>query len=122
MGYRGDINNRTLMERVFGEHRPRWVCHLAARAGVRPSIVDPQLYVRTNVEGTTNMLEYSRRYNVTNVVVASSSSVYGESTSTYFSEAEDVNAPVSPYAATKRAGELISSTYHALYGLPVTNL
>ena len=120
--YVGDVNNATLMTGVFGRHRPGWVCHLAARAGVRPSIVDPLLYVRANVAGTTNMLEYSRVHSVRNVVVASSSSVYGESGSTYFSEAEDVDYPVSPYAATKRSGELISRTYHRLYGLNVTNL
>ena len=120
--YVGDVNNATLMTAVFERHRPGWVCHLAARAGVRPSIDDPLLYVRANVAGTTNMLEYSRLHSVRNVVVASSSSVYGESGSTYFSEAEDVDRPVSPYAATKRSGELISRTYHRLYGLNVTNL
>ena len=120
--YQGDINDHTLMERLFETDRPRWICHLAARAGVRPSIQDPLLYVRANVQGTTNMLEYARMHEVENVVVASSSSVYGESGSTYFSEAEDVNEPVSPYAATKRAGELLSYTYHHLYGLNVTNL
>jgi len=120
--YVGDVNNATLMTDVFERHRPGWVCHLAARAGVRPSIDDPLLYVRANVAGTTNMLEYSRLHSVRNVVVASSSSVYGESGSTYFSEAEDVDYPVSPYAATKRSGELISRTYHRLYDLNITNL
>ncbi|KAL9187060.1 hypothetical protein ACHAXT_010780 [Thalassiosira profunda] len=120
--YKGDINDQTLMREIFETHRPQWICHLAARAGVRPSIQDPLLYVRANVRGTTNMLEYSREFNATNVVVASSSSVYGESESTYFSEAENVDRPVSPYAATKRSGELISYTYHHLYGLKVTNL
>ncbi|KAL7533435.1 hypothetical protein ACHAXR_009643 [Thalassiosira sp. AJA248-18] len=120
--YRGDINNQTLMKGIFEDHKPQWVCHLAARAGVRPSIQQPLLYVRANVEGTANMLEYSRQYNVTNVVLASSSSVYGESESTYFSEAEIVDEPVSPYAATKRSGEVISYTYNKLYGLNVTLL
>eukprot|EP00571_Detonula_confervacea_P016241 CAMPEP_0172298118 /NCGR_PEP_ID=MMETSP1058-20130122/907_1 /TAXON_ID=83371 /ORGANISM="Detonula confervacea, Strain CCMP 353" /LENGTH=423 /DNA_ID=CAMNT_0013007359 /DNA_START=121 /DNA_END=1389 /DNA_ORIENTATION=- len=120
--YRGDINNQTLMKSVFEQHKPGWICHLAARAGVRPSIKNPLIYVRANVQGTTSMLEYSRQYNVTNVVVASSSSIYGESKSTYFSEAESVNEPVSPYAATKRSGELISYTYHKLYDLKITNL
>lgn len=120
--YKGDINNQTLMHGLFEQEQPEWICHLAARAGVRPSIEDPLLYVKANVQGTTNMLEYSRAYKVRNVVMASSSSVYGESESTYFSEAEDVNQPVSPYAATKRSGELIAYTYHNLYGLNVTNL
>ena len=120
--YRGDINNETIMRSIFDQHKPRWICHMAARAGVRPSIDDPLLYAKANVLGTMSMLEYSREYNATNVVISSSSSVYGESESTYFSEAEDVNEPVSPYAATKRSGELISFTYHKLYDLKVTNL
>ena len=120
--YRGDVNNGTLMDRAFAAHRPGWVVHLAARAGVRPSIADPGRYVRANVEGTTSVLEHCRRRNVTNVVVASSSSVYGARRDAYFSEAADVNGPVSPYAATKRAGELMSSTYHHLYGMNITNL
>jgi UDP-glucuronate 4-epimerase len=120
--YRGDVNNETIMRSIFDQHKPRWICHMAARAGVRPSIDDPLLYAKANVLGTVSMLEYSRKYNATNVVISSSSSVYGESESTYFSEAEDVNKPVSPYAATKRSGELISFTYHKLYDLKVTNL
>eukprot|EP00584_Thalassiosira_punctigera_P021911 CAMPEP_0172574058 /NCGR_PEP_ID=MMETSP1067-20121228/136508_1 /TAXON_ID=265564 ORGANISM="Thalassiosira punctigera, Strain Tpunct2005C2" /NCGR_SAMPLE_ID=MMETSP1067 /ASSEMBLY_ACC=CAM_ASM_000444 /LENGTH=417 /DNA_ID=CAMNT_0013366681 /DNA_START=90 /DNA_END=1343 /DNA_ORIENTATION=+ len=120
--YKGDINDQEMMKKVYEKHHPQWVCHLAARAGVRPSIQDPLLYVRANVQGTTNMLEYSRQYNVINTVVASSSSVYGESGSTYFSEAEHVDQPVSPYAQTKRSGELISYTYHKLYGMKITNL
>ncbi|KAL3803396.1 hypothetical protein HJC23_009360 [Cyclotella cryptica] len=120
--YLGDINNQTLMREVFEVESPEWICHLAARAGVRPSIQNPLLYVQANVQGTTNILEYSREYKVRNVVMASSSSVYGESQSTFFSESEDVNEPVSPYAATKRSGELIAYSYHHLYGLNITNL
>mmetsp|Transcript_20800 Transcript_20800/g.43479 ORF Transcript_20800/g.43479 Transcript_20800/m.43479 type:complete len:438 (+) Transcript_20800:84-1397(+) len=120
--YIGDINDHDLMKSVFERENPDYVCHLAARAGVRPSIQDPLLYVRANVQGSTNMLNYSRDYNVKNIVVASSSSVYGESGSTFFSEAEDVNEPVSPYAATKRSVELISYTYHHLYNMNITNL
>lgn len=120
--YKGDINNQTLMRGIFKQHKPQWICHLAARAGVRPSIADPLLYIRANVQGTASMLEYSRQNNVTNVVIASSSSVYGESTSAYFSEAETANEPVSPYAQTKRSGELLSYTYHKLYNIPITNL
>ena len=120
--YKVDINDQEAMHKIYKQHRPNWVCHLAARAGVRPSINDPLLYVNANVRGTTNMLEYSRIYNVTNTVVASSSSIYGESESTYFSEAENVNQPVSPYAATKRSGELISYTYHKLYNMNITSL
>ncbi|KAL3816877.1 hypothetical protein ACHAXA_006953 [Cyclostephanos tholiformis] len=118
----GDINNETMMRSIFDQHTPQWICHMAARAGVRPSIDNPQLYAKANFLGTMSMLEYSREYNVTNLVISSSSSVYGESESTYFSEAEDVNEPVSPYAATKRSGELLSFTYHKLYDLKITNL
>jgi UDP-glucuronate 4-epimerase len=120
--YQGDINNQTLMRGIFNKHNPSWICHLAARAGVRPSIEDPLLYATANVMGTINILEYSHEYNVTNVVISSSSSIYGESTSSYFSEAEDVNEPVSQYAATKRACELLSYTYTKLYKLNITNL
>jgi len=120
--YKGDVNNATLMEAIFEKHSLKWICHLAARAGVRPSIQDPLLYIRANVQGTTSILELAKEYNVTNVVIASSSSVYGESESTYFSEAEHTDEPVSPYATTKRAGELLSYTYHRLFNLPITNL
>lgn len=120
--YRIDINNQTLMRDIFDKHKPQWVCHLAARAGVRPSIEDPLLYATANVMGTINMLEYSHEYNVTNVVISSSSSIYGESTLPYFSEGGDVNEPVSQYAATKRACELLSYTYYKLYNMKITNL
>ena len=120
--YKVDINDVTAMQKIYKNHKPNFVCHLAARAGVRPSIQDPLLYVKANVQGTTSILEYSKQYNITNTVVASSSSVYGESESTYFSEAENVNQPVSPYAATKRSGELLSYTYHKLYNMNITNL
>jgi len=120
--YKVDINDVTAMQQIYKDHKPNFVCHLAARAGVRPSIQDPLLYVKANVQGTTSMLEYSKQCNITNTVVASSSSVYGESESTYFSEAENVNEPVSPYAATKRSGELLSYTYHKLYNMNITNL
>eukprot|EP00581_Thalassiosira_minuscula_P015509 CAMPEP_0183727800 /NCGR_PEP_ID=MMETSP0737-20130205/26448_1 /TAXON_ID=385413 /ORGANISM="Thalassiosira miniscula, Strain CCMP1093" /LENGTH=501 /DNA_ID=CAMNT_0025959531 /DNA_START=292 /DNA_END=1797 /DNA_ORIENTATION=+ len=120
--YKEDINNATLMNYIFETHQPKWICHLAARAGVRPSIVNPLLYVRANVHGTSSILELSRIHDVSNVVIASSSSVYGESDSTYFSEAEMVDEPVSPYASTKRAGEIMSYTYHKLYNLKISCL
>lgn len=120
--YRGDICDRCLMTELFETERPGWVCHMAARAGVRPSIQDPYVYIHSNIEGTTQLMELSHRYNVQNFVFASSSSVYGGSTSTYFSEDEVVDNPVSPYAATKKACELLSYTYHHLYNLNVTGL
>ena len=98
------------------------MCHLAARAGVRPSIVDPFVYVHSNIEGTTRLLEMSRKYEVQNFVYASSSSVYGSSTNEVLSESDVVDKPVSPYAATKKACELLAYTWHHLYGLNCTGL
>jgi UDP-glucuronate 4-epimerase len=120
--YRGDICDEELMTMVFEEEKPDFVCHLAARAGVRPSIQDPAIYVHSNVEGTVRLLELAVKYNVKNFVMASSSSVYGGSTSTYFSEEDRVDLPISPYAASKKSAELIAYTYHHLYGLNVTAL
>jgi UDP-glucuronate 4-epimerase len=120
--YRGDICDEELMTRIFEDERPEWVCHMAARAGVRPSIQDPYVYIHSNIEGTTRLMELSARYGVKNFVFASSSSVYGGSNSTYFSEDEVVDNPVSPYAATKKACELLAYTYHHLYKLNVSAL
>ena len=119
---RGDIRDRGLLEKVFSGSRPEVVVHLAARAGVRPSLEDPGLYEEVNVGGTYNLLELSKDYNVKNFVFASSSSVYGENKKVPFSESDPVDNPISPYAATKKSGELICYTYHHLYGLPVTCL
>jgi UDP-glucuronate 4-epimerase len=120
--YRGDICDEALMTTIFETERPEWVCHMAARAGVRPSINDPYVYIHSNIKGTTHLMELSARYGVRNFVFASSSSVYGGSKSTYFSEDEVVDNPVSPYAATKKACELLAYTYHHLYNLNVSAL
>jgi UDP-glucuronate 4-epimerase len=120
--YRGDVCNVTLMEQVFEKERPKWIAHLAARAGVRPSIKDPFSYIESNIRGTTTLLELSRKHGVNNVVLASSSSVYGGSKSTLFSESENVDNPISPYAASKKAAELFSYTYRHLYDFNVTAL
>jgi UDP-glucuronate 4-epimerase len=120
--YRGDICDADLMEYIFEKEKPQWVCHMAARAGVRPSIQDPFVYIHSNIEGTTRLLELSHKYGVKNFVYASSSSVYGGSKSTFFSEEEAVDRPVSPYAASKKACELLAYTYHHLYKLNVTGL
>jgi UDP-glucuronate 4-epimerase len=93
------------------------VVHLAARAGVRPSIEQPLLYSQVNLDGTTAVLELARRLKVRRFVFGSSSSVYGNNRKVPFSEADPVERPISPYAATKRAGELLCHTYHHLYGL-----
>jgi len=120
--YRGDICNEDFMLSLFENERPEWICHMAARAGVRPSIQDPFVYIHSNIRGTTQLLELSQRFKVKNFVFASSSSVYGGSSSTYFSEDENVDNPVSPYAASKKACELLAYTYHHLYKLNISAL
>lgn len=118
----GDIREESTLARLFREERVEAVFHAAARAGVRPSIQDPVLYHDVNVHGTTRLLEAARSAAVKNFVFASSSSVYGIANRTPFSEEDPADFPISPYAATKRAGELLCYTYHHLYGLPVTCL
>jgi UDP-glucuronate 4-epimerase len=120
--YRGDICDEDLMETIFEKEQPKWVCHMAARAGVRPSIQDPFVYIHSNIKGTTHLMELSHKYGVENFVFASSSSVYGGSKSTFFSEEENVDHPVSPYAASKKACELLAYTYHHLYQLNISGL
>jgi UDP-glucuronate 4-epimerase len=120
--YKGDICDEALMSQIFEEEQPKWVCHMAARAGVRPSIQNPFVYIHSNIEGTTRLMELSARHGVANFVFASSSSVYGGSKSTYFSEDETVDHPVSPYAASKKACELMAYTYHHLCNLNVSGL
>jgi nucleoside-diphosphate-sugar epimerase len=118
----GDICDIDFISSVFDSERPTHICHLAARAGVRPSIIDPYIYVHSNVEGTTRLLDLSRKHNITNFVYASSSSVYGSSSAEILTEEDVVEQPVSPYAATKKACELIAYTFHHLYGLNTTGL
>ena len=118
----GDILDWKLLEKIFKENKFDVVIHLAARAGVRPSIKDPRLYEKVNVSGTINLLELSSRFNIPKFILASSSSVYGNNTKVPFSEIDRVDSPISPYAATKRACELLSYTYFSLYGLSVTCL
>ena len=115
----GDIRDEALVERVFSTHPIGVVVHLAARAGVRPSIAQPVLYSSVNVLGTTVLLEACRRHGVAKFIFGSSSSVYGNNAKLPFSEKDDVDRPISPYAATKRAGELLCATYHELYRLNV---
>jgi len=119
---RGDILDWDLLAGIFQKNTFDCVVHLAARAGVRPSIQQPRLYQKVNVEGTVNILEMGVRHRIPKTVIASSSSVYGGNTKIPFSEDDPVNRPVSPYAATKRACELMACTYHALYQMPVTML
>ncbi len=110
------------MRRLFAENRFDAVMHLAAQAGVRYSIENPHAYIDANVVGFGNILEGSRHSKVGHLVFASSSSVYGANTKLPFSEHDNVDHPVSLYAATKKANELMAHTYAHLYGLPVTGL
>jgi UDP-glucuronate 4-epimerase len=118
----GDICDEAGVGALFSQHKPGAVVHLAARAGVRPSIADPSGYVRTNVYGTSVILNAAHRAGCSRVVVASSSSVYGNCPKAPFHEELDVNSPISPYAATKRACELVCSTHHHLTRQPVACL
>ncbi len=117
--YEENILNLEALERIFQETAPSHVVHLAAKAGVRPSIQHPAAYQKYNVEGTTNMLEMTHRFGVKNFIFASSSSVYGNNKKVPFSETDNVDFPISPYAATKKAGELLCFTYHHLYDINV---
>jgi UDP-glucuronate 4-epimerase len=120
--YRGDICNETLVRDIYETQQPKWICHLAARAGVRPSIEDPYVYIHSNIQGTMRLLELSREYGVENFVFASSSSIYGGSKSHYFSEDERGDNPISPYAASKKSCELLAFRWHVRYQLNVTAL
>ncbi|MBY0309432.1 MAG: GDP-mannose 4,6-dehydratase [Phycisphaerales bacterium] len=117
-----DINDTGALRAAFARRRPAGVIHLAARAGVRPSIADPIGYAHTNVTGTAAVLEAAREASCSRVVIASSSSVYGNCPVAPFSETMDVGQPISPYAATKRACELIGYTHHHLTGMPTAML
>lgn len=116
----GDIRDAELLERLFAEGRFGGVAHLAALAGVRPSLEKPVAYADVNVLGTTTVLDAAARHGVAQVVFASSSSVYGEREDGPFRETDPVERPISPYAATKRAGELVAHTFHHAHGLPIT--
>jgi UDP-glucuronate 4-epimerase len=117
-----DICSTDGMREVFASARPDAVIHLAARAGVRPSIEQPRLYEQVNVAGTVNLLELCREFRVQRLIFGSSSSVYGATSRAPFSEAEAGLRPISPYAATKLACELLCYTYAHLYKLPVMAL
>ncbi len=119
---RMDLTDRAAVKRAFEEFSPRRVVHLAAQAGVRYSIEHPEVYVDTNLVGFLNILEPCRQLEIEHLVYASSSSVYGANTSLPFSVHDNVDHPLSLYAATKKANELMAHTYSHLYGLPTTGL
>jgi UDP-glucuronate 4-epimerase len=118
----GDITNRAALDEVFSSVKFDQVIHLAARAGVRPSLADPALYQRVNVEGTVNVLEAARTNRVKKITIASSSSVYGVNSKTPFSESDPIFSAVSPYAASKLACEALGHVWHHLYGMDVAML
>jgi UDP-glucuronate 4-epimerase len=118
----GDIRDPNKLQEIFAENSFDCIVHCAARAGVRPSLSDPLLYEDVNVRGTLNILNMARTQRVANTVACSSSSVYGNNSKVPFSEDDPVDHPISPYAATKKAAELLCYTYHHLYNLSVTCL
>ena len=117
-----DIENQKEVEAIFTINKPQFVVNLAAQAGVRYSITNPSAYIQSNLVGFCNILEGCRHHNVEHLLYASSSSVYGGNTKMPFSEQDSVDHPVSLYAATKKANELMAHTYSHLYGLPATGL
>ena len=117
-----DISDQAALEKVFERHQPKRVIHLAAQAGVRYSIENPHAYIQSNVVGFQNILESSRIHNVAHLVYASSSSVYGNNKKIPFSTTDEVDHPVSTYAATKKSNELMAHVYSHLYNLPTTGL
>jgi len=118
----GDICDRAALDALFGRVKFDQVVHIAARAGVRPSLKEPVLYQRVNVEGTVNVLEAARQTGVRKLIIASSSSVYGVNAKVPFSESDPIFQPISPYAASKLACEALGHTYHHVYGLDVVML
>jgi len=117
-----DVENGAALAELFAQERPSGVVHLAAQAGVRYSIENPAAYIQSNLVGFGHILEGCRHHGVEHLVYASSSSVYGGNRAMPFSEQQPVNHPVSLYAATKKANELMAHTYSHLYGLPATGL
>lgn len=119
---RGDLADRQALDDLFQATRFDQVIHLAARAGVRPSLAEPALYQRVNVEGTTNLLEAARLTKVKKVTIASSSSVYGVNAKVPFSESDPIFSAISPYAASKLACEALGHVYHHVYGMDIAML
>ncbi len=116
------VSDAAALNTLFARHKPQRVIHLAAQAGVRYSLENPGAYVTSNLAGFVAILEACRHFNVEHLTYASSSSVYGANTKQPFSEHDNVNHPVSLYAATKKSNELMAHTYSHLYGLPTTGL
>ena len=120
--YEKSIENKEDLEYIFKKHHPKKVVNLAAQAGVRYSLSNPEVYIQSNLVGFGNILECCKNFQIVNLLYASSSSVYGGNKNLPFSENQSVNHPVSLYAATKKANELMAHTYSSLYNLPATGL
>lgn len=120
--YKTDIRNRKSLAQIFSENKVDVVIHLAAKAGVRPSIESIEEYYDVNVNGTVSLLESMRKYNVKKMIFASSSSIYGNNVKVPFSEPDSVDNPISPYASTKKSGELLCHVYHHLYNFDISCL
>jgi UDP-glucuronate 4-epimerase len=120
--YQDDVSDFEALKKIFTHHSIHRICHLAAQAGVRHSILDPFIYEKSNVKGFLNLLEIARQFQVTNFVFASSSSVYGNNKKLPFSVDDFVDTPISLYAASKRANELMAYTYSHLFNIPLTGL
>jgi UDP-glucuronate 4-epimerase len=120
--YQVDFTDKQVIEKIFTKDKPTKVIHLGARAGVRPSLKDPQLYADVNIKGTLNLLESARKHNIQRFVFGSSSSVYGINKKIPFNEEDTVDQQTSPYAVSKRAGELYCYCYHHLYKLSIVCL
>jgi UDP-glucuronate 4-epimerase len=120
--YRGDIRDAKLINKIFKKEKIDKVIHLAAMAGVRNSLRNPKLYFDVNVMGSLNLLEAAVKYKIKNFVFASSSSVYGNNKKVPFAESDPVDTPISPYAASKKADELMAHVYYHIYGLNIAML
>lgn len=120
--FEGDLRQAAQLEAALNSFKPDTVVHLGARAGVRPSVENPQLYLDTNVSGTLNLLEAMRKNGLPRLIFGSSSSVYGANQKVPFAETDPIESIISPYAVTKLAGEQLCSTYSHLYGIRVVAL
>lgn len=118
----GNIEDYSFLQTLFEKYQIKRIVHLAAKAGVRPSIQDPVGYKIANIDGTLHLLELSKKYSIQNFIFASSSSVYGNSSKVPFSESDPADSPISPYAATKRMGEILCRTYSTLFHIPISCL
>ncbi|WP_312075001.1 GDP-mannose 4,6-dehydratase [Chryseobacterium sp.] len=120
--YYQDIRDKKGLENIFKSHKIDMIIHLAALAGVRPSIERPLEYEEVNIKGTMHLWELAKDFSIKKIICASSSSVYGNKEKTPFSEIDNVDHPISPYAATKRAVEILGNVYHSLYGIDMIHL